>query len=410
MAQRPQPSFRARPRGGRNIAALVAHLETQPGWDSAVRFNAFTQGVEVRAPWPPIVGAPVDDWVPMEDVAHVLRATRYFQDNGYDKVTKSIADDALRLFADDMPYHPVEQYLDPLVWDGTRRNHMLAEHYLGAVIPAAGNVGEFRDYLAMLSRYWMISAVARIKEPGCKMDYVPVLVGEVQGEGKSEAFKALVPDPGWFTDDVGYNPRNKDAKDSLRGKWIAELAEMHILRSDPEALKSFITTATDRYRPPYGRASRDFPRQSVFIGTCNDLELPDVTGNRRYWPFRVGRINLAAIRADRDQLWAEAVADYKAGAQRWPTDAEMPVFRRQQDEFAAYDTWQDEIFQWVNGGKTFTLVSMFEQLRPALLNGYKETRADQMRAADCLKRLGCWKTGVRNKDRSHQWQSPPAVP
>lgn len=115
----------------------------------------------------------------------------------------------------------------------------------------------------------MIGAVARVMRPGCKLDTVLILEGE-QGKQKSSLVASLMPDDSWFTEDLGADIGTKDAMSGLAGKWVVELAELsNMAKSETNAIKSFITRRTDRYRPSYGRRAIDFPRQAVLIGTVN---------------------------------------------------------------------------------------------------------------------------------------------
>ena len=104
--------------------------------------------------------------------------------------------------------------------------------------------------------------------------------------------------------------KGKAAQEKLLGKWIVEFGELSVLKKvDNETIKSFITERADRFRPPWGRRARDFPRTCVFGGYTNEDEfLSDATGNRRFWPIRVpSPIRIDELKRDRDQLLAEAV-------------------------------------------------------------------------------------------------------
>jgi predicted P-loop ATPase len=88
------------------------------------------------------------------------------------------------------------------------------------------------------SDFCMIAAVARIFQPGCKVDTVPIFEG-AQGARKSTAVKALF-DP-WFSDELA-DLGSKDAAMQTKGVWGIEVSELDAMsRMEVSRIKSFIT-------------------------------------------------------------------------------------------------------------------------------------------------------------------------
>lgn len=155
---------------------------------------------------------------------------------------------------------------------------------------------------------WLLAAVSRAYIPGVKFDSAIILQGD-QGSGKSTLL-AILAGGDLFTDDNIMSKANdsKHLIETTIGKWIVELGElagMH--RATIEDVKAMISRREDSARMAYGRSTEHYPRRMVFAGTTNSKRyLRDETGNRRFWPIITGKIDLAGLAANRDQLLAEA--------------------------------------------------------------------------------------------------------
>lgn len=301
----------------RNV--LIA-MRTAPQLAGLVRYNAFALTVEFTRspPWRTVAeGSP---WIETDDTA--LQA--WLQAQGLNVRGRSTVADSVILAAQDASFHPVSAYLNGLTWDGVPRLKIWLDEYLNADGPPA--------YHAAIGRRFLVSAVARIMAPGCQADHVLTLEG-AQGIGKTSVCRILSRESAWFADNLP-DVHTKDAPLQLLGRWIIEVAELRAVRSSQlEAVKSFITTTVDTFRPPYGRRTAQFPRQCVFIATTNETEyLRDRTGNRRYWPVRCRRIQLDELAADVDQLWAEAVHEYRTGTAWHLTGDEVALASAEQRE------------------------------------------------------------------------------
>lgn len=235
-------------------------------------------------------------------------------------------------------FHPVQDYLNGLEWDGVERLDTALIRHLGA---------EDTEINRKLTRKWFVSAVKRVMIPGSKVDAALVLIGD-QNLGKS-GFADVI-SKGWFNDsDV--NMTNKEGYEALHGSWIIELAELaSVKRADIESVKTFISKREDTYRKAYGRRAGNYPRQCVFFGTTNEYEIfRDRTGNRRFWPIEVSSyLSRDALAEETDQLWAEAVVRWKQGEQTWLNREEEKVLAEITEEHTVQDELESELQNYLD--------------------------------------------------------------
>jgi predicted P-loop ATPase len=367
-------------------ANFAIELHHDPNWHGVFDHDAFSQTLMLRKAIPQRVGdtPAATDYLPRPwadaDTANVLK---WFQLGDYPNVTLAKVDVAVHLEAVMYrSFHPVRQYLDSLQWDCESRLDSWLENYCVAEI----GDDDARHWAKTVGSKWMISAVARIYEPGCQADHCMVLEGP-QGCGKTSALRILG-EP-WFTESLPGDLHSKDASDHIRGKWIVELAELsQIRRSDTETLKAFISRRQEWFRPAYGKKEIAYRRQCIFGGSTNASQyLTDATGGRRFWPVKVGKIDLESLERDRDQLWAEAVARYQTGEQWWLQDDRLQaIAKAEQEDRYDPDLWEEKILAHLEGLSVTNIPNLLEIVfgkTPA-----QQERRDQMRASDILKRHG----------------------
>lgn len=214
-------------------------------------------------------------------------------------------------------FNSLTDYLTSLSWDKTPRIATMFTDYLGAA------PSKLYSTMAVI---WMIAAVKRAFEPGCKFDNIIIFSGP-QGIGKSAFCEKLAVNPEWYCEDIEIG--SKDALQQIRDSWIINMDELTSMsKKDAAVAKNFITRRFDKFRDPYGRLTNTFQRHCIFIGTTNeDVFLKDSTAvtERRYWVIKCTGERKDAIRRFEaltpevvSQLWAEAVYYYK--------NADIPMY------------------------------------------------------------------------------------
>jgi predicted P-loop ATPase len=383
-----------------NIGIILAKL---PELQGIVRYNEFSGELILARPInadPSVVserGIP-RPWTDEDTIVLQRFIQRYIIPKiGRDRIEAVVA----QYGKHECAFHPVRDYLQSLEWDGTPRLDTWLRDYFGARRQPP-------EYLAGVGAAWLISGVARILEPGCQADNALVLEG-AQGTYKSTALRTLAGNA-YFSDSLSADLSHKDARDHLRGKWIIELAELsQFKRSEIETVKAFITRRVEQYRPSYGRHEISFPRQCIFAGSTNDeTYLVDRTGNRRWWVVSCEHVDLAALVRDRDQIWAEAVARYRAGEHWWLAREIESVAAAEARLRVAHDPWTADVVT-ATASIAGLEVSPGEVMARMNLPATERHERSAGRVGQILRDLG-WVKGKRHMTRGQLYVRPAPAP
>lgn len=296
---------------------VIAALTNDPSLQGLLGVNQLSNNIEARANWPWQHGAAG----PIKGVTDLALARYLSNAYGLPSINRQAIMEAIETVAHEAPFHPIQEYLQALRWDGKARIDKWLVYALGespeTLAPAV------YEYLCLVGRYWLLGMVNRVMDPGCKFDYCPVLEGP-GGLRKSTLVEVLASAP-WFSDTHFDISRGKEGQEQVQGLWVYEIAELSQFgKAEIQLIKAFISAKVDRYRPSYGRVVESYPRQCVMVGTTNEKTyLRDRTGNRRFWPIPVTkRVNTTWVLERRDQLLAEAFELYMQGAAYIPSPEE----------------------------------------------------------------------------------------
>lgn len=307
-------------------------LENDRNLKGLFAYNTFDGKPYLKrsAPW-----RKIKKEAPFDDVD--FSGLRNYVEKAYGIAGREKLDDSLKLELARNAWHPILFYLNGLVWDQEKRVDYLFMDYFGS---------KESDYIKEAARKTLCGAVARVFEPGCKFDLMPVIVGP-EGIYKSTFWKRL--GKTWYSDTF-FRVDGKEALEQIQGAWLIEMAELAGFRKgEAESVKHFVSKQQDEFRPAFGHVRKIYPRQCIFVGTTNWFNfLKDPTGNRRYLPIHSEpnkikkSVDTDLVGDEVNQIWAEAVFYYLQGEKLYlsPNVAEaakqIQAEHLEQDERAGY--------------------------------------------------------------------------
>jgi hypothetical protein len=331
-----------------------------------------------------VMDTDAQEWKPLDDNHYTALRVWLETVGNCEPISHEMMRHGVQLVASQQTTDSAQLWLDKLEWDGIERIERFCPDYFGT---------EDTEYAARVGAYIWTALAGRVRQPGCQADMVPVLIGR-QGVGKSRGVQAMSPAPDHFAE-LRIDDSDDNIARKMRGCLVAELAEMRGMRAaDIERIKAFITRTHEHWVPKYKEFSTTYPRRFIMIGTTNDEEfLPIDTEHRRWLPLHTRGVDVAAITAHRDQLWAEGAVRFAADGIAWK---KLDILAQPARENAMNeDIWTNTVEEWCRAQNT-EFVRLEDVLTHAIgMDPRMVNRQAELRASRVLRALGYVKTSRR---------------
>lgn len=367
------------------IDNYVQAIINTPSIIDHIKFNEFTSKFERIHE-----NGVVKNWTDDDDawVLDIIEKSYKIKDKGTYR-------DALLLCKNRISYHPIKEKIESIEWDGKHR----IDRFLVDIMHCDDD-----DYSREVSRMIFYGGISRIYNPGCKFDYMTILVGE-QGTCKSTIVDWL--NMGCNSNKEIMSIDGREGAEILRYGWICEFSELLAMIKSRmvEPMKAYVSRQVDTYRSAYAVNYTDMPRHCIFIGTTNSFNfLIDLTGNRRFLPIEV-KSSRGELYEKEDfvkeyirQCWAEAKELYD-------NDNIYLVIPRQYENvvnehvemFVEDDPQKGMVVDYLYDKPVGYKVCVLEIYTQALGNIKKKcSRIDSMTISNYMRSFKNWKLGRSN--------------
>lgn len=340
-------------------------------------------------------------WTDAQDAA-----CRSYIEKNYGIHSAAKCADALEIFFKMREYNPVKDVIESITWDGVTRIPFILNKWMGV---------EDSEYTREVSRLIFAGGIHRLYHPGCKFEDMPVLIGG-QGAGKSSFVRFLAIEDKFFSELTTLD--GKEGSENIEGSWIVEVSELLALTKtkEQEAVKSYLSRLTDKFRPAYGRRVEERRRTCIFIGTSNREQfIVDKTGGRRFYPVHCSNTGYwlfdheVECREYIRQCWAEALANIDSEYMAPYARREIrPQIEEKQAAATEDDYRVDMIESYLSKLRWGDFVCSVTLWKEALGIENKEmARADQTQIGLIMRNMPGWKRTRKGKPNrygmTHGW-------